>query len=74
VGDSAQSLLGNVSRADADVYLTDRQAHGFNAIWVQALSNDCTAGWPDRSTFTGSTRSRRPTISRSPAYPVRATR
>src|ERR1700676_3846869 len=37
VGDSPRSLFVNTSPADADFYLANRQAHGVNAIWVQAL-------------------------------------
>jgi hypothetical protein len=53
VGDSPHSLFVNTSPADADFYLANRQAHGVNAIWVQALSNGYTGGRADGSTFDG---------------------
>ena len=53
VGDSPHSLFVNTSPADAEFYLADRQAHGINAIWVQALCNTYTGGRDDGSTFDG---------------------
>ena len=32
VGDSPQSLIGNLSEADAAIYFADRQLRGFNAL------------------------------------------
>jgi Protein of unknown function (DUF4038)/Putative collagen-binding domain of a collagenase len=53
VGDSPHSLFVNTSTADAELYLADRQAHGINAIWVQALSNGYTGGRADGTTYDG---------------------
>jgi hypothetical protein len=36
-GDVPQPLVGMVSPADAASYFDDRQAHGFNAMWIDAL-------------------------------------
>src|SRR5262249_9203943 len=32
-GDAPQSLIVNLSPADADSYFADRAAHGFNTVW-----------------------------------------
>ena len=53
VGDSPQSLIVNLSEADADAYLADRQAHGFNAVWINLLCETYTAGRSDGSTYDG---------------------
>jgi hypothetical protein len=37
VGDVPQSLVTMVSTADAARYFDDRQAHGFNAMWIDVL-------------------------------------
>jgi len=36
-GEVPQPLVGMVSTADAARYLDDRQAHGFNAMWIDVL-------------------------------------
>ena len=38
VGDVPQPLVVMVSTADAATYFNDRQAHGFNAMWINVLS------------------------------------
>jgi Protein of unknown function (DUF4038)/Concanavalin A-like lectin/glucanases superfamily/Putative collagen-binding domain of a collagenase/Bacterial Ig domain len=38
VGDSPQALIVNISEADAEMYFADRQAHGFNTLWINLLS------------------------------------
>lgn len=42
VGDSPQSLIGNLTEASADSYFTDRVAHGFNTLWINLLCDDYT--------------------------------
>ena len=42
VGDSPQALIGDLSEATAANYLADRQAHGFNAVWINLLCNSNT--------------------------------
>ena len=37
-GDSPQPLAAKVSVSDAATYLDDRQAHGFNAMWINVLT------------------------------------
>ncbi|RCW87626.1 DUF4038 domain-containing protein [Phyllobacterium bourgognense] len=38
-GDSAWSLIGDLSREDADMYLADRQSRGFNTILVSLIEH-----------------------------------
>jgi hypothetical protein len=52
-GDSARSLVGNISPADADAYFSARQAQGFNTIWINLLCNDGTGCRSDGNTFDG---------------------
>lgn len=42
LGDSPQSLIGDNSQTTADSYLDDREAHGFNAVWLNLLCSDYT--------------------------------
>lgn len=37
VGDSPQALPTMASPAEANAYFTDREAHGFNTMWINAL-------------------------------------
>jgi hypothetical protein len=52
-GDAPQSLMVNISEADADLFFANRQSHGFNAAWVNLLCNTYTAGRSDSSTYDG---------------------
>jgi hypothetical protein len=53
VGDSPQSLIGNLSIGDAAAYIANRHAAGFNALWVNLLCADYTGCRKDGSTFDG---------------------
>jgi hypothetical protein len=53
VGDSPESLIGNLSEADAATYLADRQVHGFNALWIDLLCNSYAGCKSDGTTFDG---------------------
>src|SRR5258706_10612760 len=53
VGDSPQAIVGNFSVTQADQYFADRQAHGFNAVWVNLLCNSYTFCNGDGTTFDG---------------------
>ena len=53
VGDSPQSLIVNLSEADADFYLADRQKAGFNTLWIDLLTVEYTGGRSDGSTYDG---------------------
>jgi hypothetical protein len=52
-GDAPQSLMVNISEADADAYFADRASHGFNSLWINLLCADYTGGRTDASTFDG---------------------
>ena len=52
-GDAPQSLTVNLSTADADFYLADRAAHGFNSVWINLICTTYTAGQADGSTYDG---------------------
>jgi putative cell wall-binding protein len=53
VGDSPQSIIADLTEPEAATYFADRQAHGFNAAWVQLLSNSYTGGHFGGSTYDG---------------------
>ena len=52
-GDSPQALMVNLSEAEADSFFADRQAAGFNAVWINLLCATYTGGRPDGSTYDG---------------------
>jgi len=54
-GDSTQGLTTNISTSDAEMFFADRQAHGFNADWVNLLtaSGGGMGGRDDASTYDG---------------------
>ena len=53
VGDAPQSLIVNLTEAQAEQYFADRSAHGFNAVWINLLCDTYTAGRSDGSTYDG---------------------
>lgn len=53
LGDSPQALTVNLSEAEAEMFLADRQAAGFDAVWVNLLCATYTGGRPDGSTYDG---------------------
>src|SRR5437763_12331262 len=53
VGDSPQSLIVNLSEPDADRFFADRQAAGFNAVWINLLCQTYTGGRADGTTYDG---------------------
>jgi hypothetical protein len=53
VGDSPQSMVGNLSVDDAQVFFADRQARGFNTVWINLLCAVYTGCNADGSTFDG---------------------
>ena len=60
VGDSPQALVANVSESQADRFFANRQAAGFNSVWINLLCNDYTGGRPDGTTYDGIAPFRRP--------------
>jgi Protein of unknown function (DUF4038)/Putative collagen-binding domain of a collagenase len=53
MGDSPQALFVNLSEAEADSFFADRQAGGFNAVWINLLCGTYTGGRADGSTYDG---------------------
>ena len=53
VGDSPQALIANVSEKQADQFFANRQAAGFNSVWVNLLCDDYTGGRSDGTTYDG---------------------
>jgi Protein of unknown function (DUF4038)/Putative collagen-binding domain of a collagenase len=53
VGDSPQSAVGNLSESEADRYFADRQAHGFNTVWINLLCDGYTFCNSDGTTKDG---------------------
>lgn len=53
VGDSPQALIANLSESDADYFLANRQAAGFNTVWVNLLCNTYTGCRSDGTTYDG---------------------
>ena len=53
VGDSPHSLIGRMSKSDAQFYMANRQRYGINTLWVEHLCNNKTACNEDGTTFDG---------------------
>src|SRR5689334_7141865 len=53
MGDSPQGLIANLSTGEADAFFANREAAGFNAVWINLLCGTYTGGNPDGSTFDG---------------------
>jgi hypothetical protein len=53
VGDSPQAMVGRLSEADAELFFADRQARGFNTVWINLLCASYIGCNPDGSTFDG---------------------
>jgi hypothetical protein len=53
VGDSPQSLIVNLSIAEAKMYFANRKANGFNTVWINLLCATYTAGRSDGSAYDG---------------------
>jgi hypothetical protein len=53
VGDSPQSLMVNLSEADAGAYISDRSAYGFNTLLIDVICNTYTFGPANASLLNG---------------------
>ena len=53
VGDSPQAMIADLSEADADYFLANRKAAGFNTVWVNLLCNTYTGCRSDGNTYDG---------------------
>ena len=52
-GDAPQALMVKLTEADADLYFSNRVAHGFNAVWINLLCRPGTGGRKDGATYDG---------------------
>src|SRR5262249_50489001 len=52
-GDAPQALMVKLTEADADLYFSNRVAHGFNAVWINLLCRPATGGRKDGATYDG---------------------
>ena len=52
-GDSPQALTVNLSEAEAESFFANREAGGFNLVWVNLLCATYTGGRADGSTYDG---------------------
>ncbi len=53
VGDSPQALIADLTPKQADRFFADRQAAGFNSMWINLLCDDYTGGRADGATYDG---------------------
>jgi Protein of unknown function (DUF4038) len=53
VGDSPHSLIGRMSKPEAEFYMANRERFGINTLWVELLCNNKTACNSDGTTFDG---------------------
>jgi hypothetical protein len=74
VGDSPQALIANVSEKQADYFFANRQAAGFNSVWINLLCDEYTGGRPNGTTYDGIAPFRAPgdLSTPNPAYFARA--
>jgi len=52
-GESPQAMIGNLSEAEAEMFLANRKAHGFNTVLIDLLCATYTGCRDDGSTFDG---------------------
>jgi hypothetical protein len=53
VGDAPQALIVDVSVAQADHFFADREAAGFNSVWINLLADTYTGGRADGTIYDG---------------------
>ena len=53
VGDSPQALIADLSTSQAAGFLADREAAGFNSMWINLLCDTYTGGRADGTTYDG---------------------
>jgi hypothetical protein len=52
-GESPQTMIGNISEADAELFFANRQSHGFNTVWISLLCRNNLSCHADASTIDG---------------------
>jgi hypothetical protein len=50
LGESPQAMIGELSEADAELFLANRKSHGFNTVWINLLCASYTGCNPDGTT------------------------
>ena len=70
VGDSPQALIGELSESQADQFFANREAAGFNSVWINLLCDAYTGCRSDGTTYDGLAPFRRPRdlATPNPAY------
>lgn len=53
IGDSPQSMIGNLSQAETKAFIANRKSFGINTLWINLLCNDATFCKADGATFDG---------------------
>src|SRR5262245_15204160 len=53
LGESPQALMVNLTTNEAQMFFTNRAAHGFNTVWVNLLCSIYTGGRTNSSTIDG---------------------
>src|SRR6266581_3747356 len=51
LGESPQAMIGNLTEAEAELFLVNRKSHGFNTVWVNLLCASYTGCKADGTTF-----------------------
>jgi uncharacterized protein DUF4038/collagenase-like protein with putative collagen-binding domain len=74
VGDSPQALIANLSRKQAARFFANREAAGFNSMWINLLCDTYTGGRANGTTYDGIAPFRKPgdLSTPNPAYFARA--
>jgi hypothetical protein len=54
-GDAPQALTVNLNEEDAEIYFANREAHGFNTVWINLVCNDYTGGRKEGTAYDGLT-------------------
>ena len=53
LGESPQAMIGDLSEADAELFLRNRRSYGFNTVWINLLCASYTGCKADGTTFDG---------------------
>jgi hypothetical protein len=51
LGESPQAMIGNLTEADAELFLINRKSHGFNTVWINLLCTSYTGCNGNGTTF-----------------------
>ena len=53
IGDSPQAMMVNITESQAETYFANRQARGFNTVWINLICNTYTGGRANGSMLDG---------------------